>query len=74
MERFCKVGQPIRLTANNYFNPPLGTNFFRKAPADDAEFKAGILPELIHLVVVRGRRSSIAVLSLARRGSVRTSI
>jgi hypothetical protein len=32
------------------------------------------LPELIHLVVVRGRRSSIAVLSLARRGSVRTSI
>jgi hypothetical protein len=37
-------------------------------------FKAGILPELIHLVVVRGRRSFIAVLRLARRGSVRTSI
>jgi hypothetical protein len=25
MERFCKVGQPMRLTANNYFSPPLGT-------------------------------------------------
>jgi hypothetical protein len=37
-------------------------------------FKAGILPELIHLVMVRGRRSLIAVLRLARRGSVRTSI
>src|SRR5215831_14299656 len=37
-------------------------------------FKAGILPELIHLVVVRGRRSLIAVLRVARRGSVRTSI
>jgi hypothetical protein len=25
MERFGKVGQPMRLTANNYFSPPLGT-------------------------------------------------
>jgi hypothetical protein len=25
MERFGKVGQSMRLTANNYFSPPLGT-------------------------------------------------
>jgi hypothetical protein len=25
MERLGKVGQPMRLTANNYFSPPLGT-------------------------------------------------
>jgi len=25
MERFGKVGQPMRLMANNYFSPPLGT-------------------------------------------------
>ena len=28
MERFCKVGQPMRLKANNYFSPPLGTTIF----------------------------------------------
>jgi len=27
MERFCKVGQPMRLTANNHFTPPLGTKY-----------------------------------------------
>jgi hypothetical protein len=42
MERFCKVGQPMRLTANYHFSPPLGTNFFRKAPATMPNFKAGI--------------------------------
>lgn len=25
MERFGKVGQPMRWMANNYFSPPLGT-------------------------------------------------
>jgi hypothetical protein len=72
-----EFGDPRNRKILIYFTlviPPLGTNFFRKAPADDAEFKADILPELIHLVVVRGWRSLIAVLRLARRGSVRTSI
>jgi hypothetical protein len=26
MERFGKVGQPMRLTAIDYFSPPLGTS------------------------------------------------
>jgi hypothetical protein len=25
MERFCKVGQPMRLMANKHSSPPLGT-------------------------------------------------
>jgi hypothetical protein len=29
MERFWKVGQPMRLAANNYFSPPLGTTLIQ---------------------------------------------
>ena len=38
MGRERKVGHDKLLTRQHCLNPPLGTNFFRKAPADDAEF------------------------------------
>ena len=74
MGRQRKVGQDKLLPRQHCLTPPLAPIFSERRRQTMPNFKAGILPELIHLVVVRGRRSFIAVLRLARRGSVRTSI